>query len=313
MTLSSTSSEKNSPKTPELNSSAVRSAKLGLGTAQFGQQYGIANRQGVVPIGEVAAILGEAWSAGIQLLDTAISYGESEYRLGQIGVRQWQVVTKIGQVPENCADLGGWVRRSVEHSLSRLQIPELYGLLLHRPADLLGPSGDLLYRALVDCRLAGLVKKIGVSIYEPAEWQNLSDRYRFDLVQSPLNLLDRRMIHSGQGQALAASGVEWHTRSVFLQGLLLMKRRPRNFYRWNELWARWEKWENDHGTNALTACLAYVLARPEVAHIIVGVDSTEQIKDIIAAALTDGATWPADLWSEDPELLNPSLWSKLIS
>ena len=57
--------------------------KLGLGTAQFGLDYGVSNRNGKTPASEVAAILRAALAHGIEVLDTAPLYGDSEASLGQ--------------------------------------------------------------------------------------------------------------------------------------------------------------------------------------------------------------------------------------
>ena len=54
--------------------------KIVLGTAQFGLQYGIANRIGRIAKKEVFAILEFAHKEGIDTLDTAYSYGESIFQ-----------------------------------------------------------------------------------------------------------------------------------------------------------------------------------------------------------------------------------------
>ena len=88
--------------------------KLALGTAQFGLPYGIANQIGRVSFGEGGAILRLARSAGIDTIDTAIAYGGSEDRLGEIGVTDWKVISKLPAVPEACPDIAAWVVGSVQ-------------------------------------------------------------------------------------------------------------------------------------------------------------------------------------------------------
>ena len=67
--------------------------KLALGTVQFGQSYGVANKAGQVPAAEAKAILEYAALEGIGMVDTAIGYGDSEQRLGEIGLRDWDECT----------------------------------------------------------------------------------------------------------------------------------------------------------------------------------------------------------------------------
>ena len=129
--------------------------RLGLGTAQFGMRYGIANRTGQVGHDEGAAMLRYAGEVGIRLIDTAMAYGESEACLGQLGVSTIQVVTKLGNVPAGMSPalVRDFVRKSVAGSLARLQIPRLYALLLHRPEQLSGPLSASLVQALLKLKL----------------------------------------------------------------------------------------------------------------------------------------------------------------
>ena len=56
--------------------------KLAIGTAQFGLNYGISNTQGQVDKAQVADILSLGASLGIDTLDCAGAYGNSEQILG---------------------------------------------------------------------------------------------------------------------------------------------------------------------------------------------------------------------------------------
>ncbi len=219
------------------------SARLVLGTVQLGMAYGIANRDGQVSAEEAAAILAQAREGGIRTLDTAIAYGESEQRLGQIGVRDWQVISKLPPIPAGTSDVRAWVRSSLEGCLMRLGIPRLHGLLLHRSQDLIGPHAATLGAALEEVKAEGRVSKLGVSIYSPDELEPLYSRFALDLVQAPFNVVDRRLETSGWLARLRSGGTEVHVRSAFLQGFLLMPpaERPAHFARWNTLWATWDR------------------------------------------------------------------------
>ena len=102
-------------------------------------------------------------------------------------------------------------------SLKRLGVSKLYGLLLHNSQQLLSSQGEALYQALVAIQGQGRVEKIGVSVYGPDELDAIWPSYKFDLVQAPFNILDRRLVISGWLARLGRSGTEIHVRSVFLQ------------------------------------------------------------------------------------------------
>jgi aryl-alcohol dehydrogenase-like predicted oxidoreductase len=286
--------------------------KFAIGTVQFGLPYGIANQGGQVGFEEAKAILDYAGAHGINTLDTAMAYGESEPRLGEIGVAQWQVMSKLPPVPDDCADVRAWVKESVQESLRQLRINRLHGLLLHRPEQLFSVHGRTLYNELEKLKADGIVQKTGISVYGVEELDSLCTEYNFDFVQAPFNILDRRLSESGWLKRLNQQGIEVHARSIFLQGLLLMQTelRPRKFNRWQSLWICWHRWLQNNGLTALEACVGFALQQTGIQRVIIGVDSQQQLKEILAAGRVVVPGLPAGLACEDIDLLNPSLWSK---
>ena len=285
-------------------------SRLALGTVQFGIPYGISNQQGKVSLDAATEILNYAHIAGISTLDTAIAYGDSENRLGEIGVKDWRIISKLPEIPIATNDVLNWVRESVNGSLHRLKIPCLYGLLLHRPQQLLSNKGQEIYNALNLLKQEGLVDKIGISIYSPTELEELCNRFSFDLIQAPFNIFDRSLKQSGWLSRLKLGGVEVHVRSIFLQGLLLMNpaNRPAYFNRWQPIWIEWEQWLYTNNLTALQACLSFVLSNPDIDRVVVGVDSLSQLQEILAATTIEVVKPPDKLCCDDPDLINPARW-----
>ena len=72
-------------------------SKLALGSANFGLDYGLANKSGKVSVNDLADILFFAQEAGIDVVDTAQAYGDSEARIGSLcDDALFNIVTKIG-------------------------------------------------------------------------------------------------------------------------------------------------------------------------------------------------------------------------
>jgi aryl-alcohol dehydrogenase-like predicted oxidoreductase len=287
--------------------------RLALGTVQFGLSYGIANQAGQVTLPEAKDMLQLALANGIDMLDTAIAYGDSEICLGEAGTQGFKVVTKLPAVPDDCADVSAWVKAQLNESLSRLGVTAIYGLLIHRPEQLLEPYGDELFQALQELKDNGQVQKVGVSIYSPSELVELTQHYRFDLVQAPFNLVDRRLYSTGWMQRLKYNGVEVHIRSVFLQGLLLMAQfgTPDKFSPWDGMWQTWNRWLADYDGSAVQACLAFPLSFPEIDRVVVGADSVNQLAQIVSASNSKPISKLPDLECEDESLINPANWSAL--
>jgi len=286
--------------------------KLALGTVQFGLAYGVANKTGQVDLNEMKAMLQFSAMNGIDTLDTAVKYGDAENRLRDVGAKDFRIVTKLPPVPDGCV-VEQWVRDQVKKSLHRMGIDKLFGLLLHQSDQLVGPIGRPLFEALQNLKHCGLVQKIGVSIYSPAELEGPVEHYRLDLVQAPFNLVDRRLHTSGWMQRLVDCGVEIHTRSAFLQGLLLMKRDqiPEKFSQWNYLWDVWHHWQGHHNASAVQACLAFTMAFPQISRVVVGADSLQQLKQIIDASTNPWVKDFPDISTDTENLINPFMWRHL--
>ena len=286
--------------------------KLAVGTAQFGLEYGVSNQNGQVSESDVDEILYAAKKAGVITLDTAANYGNSEQSLGKAGVAGFEVVTKFGALPDKSKNIKSWVFEQLERSLTRLKLDRLYGYLLHYPNDLLGFYGESIYEALLDAKAQGILENIGISIYAPNELDNLLDRFDFDIVQAPMNILDRRLDSSGWLQRLEKSNTEVHIRSVFLQGLLLMNgsERPDYFKKWDAIFQEYDEWLTAANLSALEACTSFIQQFAAVQKIIVGVTSLSQLEGIIDAMSSAVATIPPkSLFSEDISLINPAKWS----
>ena len=284
--------------------------KIAIGTVQFGQNYGIANSTGKVTKSEVKKILNLSRNSGINTIDTAVSYGDSEQVLGELGVDDFQVITKIPQIPNHINDIEKWINGSIKESLKRLRIQSLYGLLLHNSYSLNNTYGEDIVQVLTSLKSNGIVRKIGVSIYDPIELQFSSLMMPLDLIQAPFNILDRRLEVSGWLNHLDSQGTEIHTRSTFLQGLLLMSLEEMHpyFKQWNHIWAMWKKWQNNHNKSSLEGCIQFALSRSAIDKVVVGIDSLDHLKAILDSSQKGKLQISNNFISNDQKLINPSNW-----
>ena len=297
--------------TPVTNISRIH--RLALGTVQFGLPYGVANNLGQVSLTVAEQMVKLAVDSGVDTIDTAIGYGESEQALGKIGVGNFKVVSKLLPLPESVTNVDAWALREIEASLARLNLDGLHGLLLHRSSDLHGAKGAELYAAMQKLKTQGRVKKIGVSIYSPAELDACSGKFEFDLIQAPFNLVDHRLYLSGWLERLKLQGCEVHVRSVFLQGLLLMPQPtiPAKFGQWDGIWNTWHQWLQQHNADAVVACLAFPLSFSQIDRVVVGANDLGQLQQIMAAAGRRIEQPLPDLGCNEESLINPAKWSGL--
>lgn len=285
--------------------------KLALGSAQFGMRYGAFNDQGQPAHDTVRALLDEAWHGGIDLIDTASAYGDSEQVLGVLAASdRFALVTKVPPLVE--PDQLAMLNRTFHESLTRLQTERVRGLLIHRAADLAGPQGSAIWRAMEALQEVGLVSRIGFSAYGAEEAMALLERYSVGIIQLPFNVFDHRHLDAKVLDYCMRCGVEVHVRSAFLQGFALANpaRLTGHLAASRTTLKRFQARCREFGMTPLEGALRHVLDIDAIDRVIVGVDSTAQLHEILQAAngpaLPEGA-W-ADLQSGDPDLLDPSRW-----
>ncbi len=289
-------------------------SKLALGTVQFGLDYGVSNFTGQTNLSEATKIIKLAKEENLDLIDTAISYGDSEKIIGKIGILDFRFVSKLPSVSSIKEDLNVILEEMIKKSLQRLGVKSLYGLLIHKPQDLLDSSGNKLIFALNQIKAKGLIKKIGVSIYDPSEIDKIINLFKIDIIQAPLNIVDRRLEKSGWLKKLHNKNIEIHTRSTFLQGLLLMQKDkiPKKFNRWTNLFDRWFLELKKYNLNATQACLSYPMSLPEIDRIVIGVNNVDQLKKLIKLSKLEILNHDLSFMiSNDNLLINPSNWKNM--
>jgi len=291
--------------------------KIGLGTVQFGQNYGVSNKQGITPEDEVRDILALAWGNGITLIDTAVSYGASEEVIGRNipPYASFRIVTKTLTFQKTMIEKedAARLKDTFRSSLDKLKQPKLYGLLVHHAIDLLKDGGQYLWEGMQDLKEMGLVQKIGASLYSPLELNRFLEKYTPDIVQAPVNVFDQRMIQNGHLQHLNGLGVEIHSRSVFLQGLLLMHpdELPNYFQSVYPLLLKYRKNLQAIRRGSLEAALYFVNQQKGIDHIIIGINNKEHIKEIVQIINKrdsfDGVDF-SEYAINDESIIDPSLW-----
>lgn len=289
--------------------------KLGLGTAQFGMNYGISNKNGQPGIEEASKILALAASRRIRVIDTAPTYGTSEEVLGTtlpFG-HSFSLVTKTPVFNKSQITLA-----DVHHledvflrSLERMRLDRTSGLLIHRVEDLRSPGGHLLLDGMQGLKDRGLVQKLGVSVYHPSQLDFVLSRYKVDVVQLPLNVFDQRLVARGYLTKLKEVGIEIHARSVFLQGLLLMQpgALPPYFAKVRRHLERYHEYLHDQNLSPLRAALGFAAGIKEIDAIICGVTSLQEARTLCAE--TARSFDPVDLSEfavNDISIIDPSTW-----
>jgi len=288
--------------------------KIALGSVQFGIPYGVSNNEGKTSKKQALSILNFAQKKGIRTIDTAPSYGDSERVLGKLFEgEEWDITTKT--LPFNSKSINEeqieQLRSVFRESLVSLHKKSIYGLLVHSCNDLLKPGGEKIFREMERLREIGMVKKIGVSAYSSKQIAAILDKFNIDLIQLPINIFDQHLFVDGWLEKLKNKNVEIHARSTFLQGLLLMPRTtiPTYFLPIKEKIELFSKSAQELSLSKLELALGYVMGINEIDKIVVGVNTIEQLREIIEATQVKVNPMEfTDVSIDNPIYTNPSLW-----
>ena len=292
-------------------------SRLVLGTAQLGMNYGISNRTGQPDLKTAEMIVKTAWESGIKIFDTAQAYGESEKILGN-SLRSLGLCSEVSVITKLYPNLDHLDKDALElavrKSLSRLNVPILHGLMLHKEEYLEvweSGMGDIL-RGLIKQRLT---EHIGASVYSPGKAKSALETDGIDMIQIPSNILDRRFEKAGVFQLAENNGKQIYVRSVFLQGLLFMdsERVPPKMQFAVEVLRKLEALSRETGLSKQDLAVGYVRQAYPQAKIVFGVETPKQIRDNLKSwgrTLPEGCIERVQEEFGDVEerILNPALW-----
>jgi aryl-alcohol dehydrogenase-like predicted oxidoreductase len=295
------------------------SSKLTMGTAQLGLSYGVSNIVGKPSKISAFQILNTAFKLGIRCFDTARSYGDSESIIGswhQEKKRTISIITKIPRLEKglNYVSVEKFIRISIEESLRNLCCNHIWGVMFHS-FDTIQEYHSTAVSSLIQLRKEGLVKHIGLSVYNPEElFESL--KYEFDLFQAPINCLDARWNTKQLYNALEQKYL--FVRSVYLQGLLLLnpniaeKKVPGS----GKYIKKLEEIAQSYKMDRKTISYAFVNSQKQISSLVVGMETIKQAKE--NAELSQTAYLNEDqidkirkeIGQVPVNILNPSLWPK---
>lgn len=299
--------------------SGLNLSRLMLGCVQFGLNYGIANKTGQPSLDSVRDIVSFAFEHGINCLDTAAAYGESEQVLGQVleelGIQnQVTVITKIPLIADNltASEVDQIVETSILRSLERLRLEVLPVCLFHNEENFVYVNSLNKYRS------KGLVQHIGCSVATPEYALEIVRSGQCEAMQLPFSVLDSRFLDQQIIAEAEANGISVFTRSVFLQGLALMPREeiPEQL---SEVITVLDALEKLSGMEMKELALRYVLSIPTISSVLIGVDSQEQLRQNLRI-YEQGPLEPAlihavakAITSLPLHIVNPALWNKRMT
>lgn len=297
---------------------------LSLGTVQLGMDYGIHNANGKPSLETSFRILDAAMAAGINTLDTAAGYGNSEEVIGAWlktvpAENRPFIVTKAAKLDHSSLDaLRADLKERVKTSKERLGLSQLPLLMLHNCEDYLcdKENVNLVFEEL---KASGDILYSGISAYSNHDYGELAAS-GFDAVQIPVNIFDWGQIENGGLQKLKDSGMMIFIRSVYLQGLVFQdpEALPAHMAFCKETLVKFRALCDKYQLSPAVLALSYALTLPGVTSLVLGSETVEQVQQNAQLLNTTVTLSPAQMaeirenfLKTDIKVLNPGLWPKV--
>ena len=284
---------------------------IALGTANFGRNYGINNKAGILTDSQVEEILQFSATLGISQIDTASGYGRAEELVGNFWPRgsSVNVMTKLSTA--DCIN-SETIFDTVKQSLTLSKQESLWAVLLHDSSVLVNGNPKNLIQDLQQLIDSGMTKHIGISAYTEGEIIRAKKIMpEMDVFQISNNICDQRLHSSSTLQEMFNNGNFFFVRSIFLQGLLLMDPNilPSKMCAAKLTLEQLREFCISNRISLVDACMGYAKSIPWASGIVVGAESKNQIQEIYDSI---HSTFNID-FSKVPRLsdwfLDPRNWS----
>ena len=279
------------PCQPATNSPVV---KMVLGAAQLGFDYGIANSTGKPSDIVCEKLIKTSIINGVQYIDTARSYGESEELIGAVLKSGWlgraQIITKLSLLndcPLNADQqiVSAFVNSSVYESCVALGVKNLDVLMLHRTSYIKDWSGAV-WKRLINLKISGVIRELGASVQNPDELLIALATPEIQYIQLPCNILDWRW-EPFISKILAEKEkrkITIHARSTLLQGLLTSndklhwsranEQNPQLIMDWlKKIVIEYER------KNVVDLCINYVNSLEWIDGLVLGMETLDQLSE----------------------------------
>jgi len=259
--------------------------KLCIGTVQLGQSYGPQKSKKIISLSELSKFISYLKKNKIKYLDTALNYNFDErIKNSKISLKEFSIITKIPSPKKFKFNYKKKIIIDLKKMLSNLNVKSFYAVLLHDSKNL--KKNDYLeFLSLVKLlKKMKLIKYYGISIYSQSEFYTFIKYGKPEIVQGQLNILDQALLKRNFLHKLKKSGIKFHARSIFLQGLLTTDHNKLRTYfkKWNKVIIEWNTFCRNKGFSNLEVATNFVLKNNLVDKVVVGFQSQKELKEFLA-------------------------------
>jgi len=280
------------------------SKKIIIGTANFNKYYGISKNR--ITKNQINALCNYAYRKKIYYMDTSSEYRNSNKIIKKLNSK---VIINTKILPDK-----NWVKFNyclkkiikLKKNLGNKKIMTIY---LHDESLIYKNYFAKIYENLIQLKKNGHYKKIGISIYNFETINFFIEKYKFDVVQCPFNILDQRLVRQNYYKILRKKKIEIHVRSIFLQGLLLndFNFKDRKFRKLQEKILFLKNYANLKNINVLDLCMSFINSH-KINKFVIGFNDLKNFKEVLNYKKINMINF-MQFYLPEKKLIDPRYWN----
>jgi aryl-alcohol dehydrogenase-like predicted oxidoreductase len=285
--------------------------KLVLGTANFLRKYSYKNQ--LVGKKEIVKILNFAYSKKIKSIDTAFEYDKFYQVSKEVDLNRFEISSKINfskQVIKKI-DFEKKYFNIIINRLKLFKIKKFENLFVHNFDELGHKDLKKIKLLFLKLKKEKIINNIGISIYDVKTLNKIKYFDCINIIQTPINLFDRRFIKKNILNFLKKKSIKLQARSIFLQGFLLEKLEnlTKTQFKKNKTFKSYNSWINKKNRQPLKTCLDFIKSQTNIYNAVVGINNIQQLKEIVKLTRSKNKlNFPKKILTSEKKIIDPRKW-----
>ena len=284
--------------------------KIIIGSANVNNSYGL--KKNKILGSDFKKLLNYASRKKLKIIDTSPNYANAEKVIGSIK-KNFKIITKIPKIPNTIKNhnIEDWILKIVNNSQKNLRSKKIYGILIQDAQTLLTYRAEKIYNTIKKLQTSGVIKNIGISIYDFKILAPIIKKFKIDFIQVPFNILDQRLLHNKLILKIKKKGIKIHVRSIFLQGLLIekdIKLPKKKLKKLKLLLSKWYDWAKKNNINPFHACLEFILNNKNIDKFVIGFNGLNHLKQVVNYKKRNINFQNFRIKTKESNLLDPRKW-----
>ena len=256
----------------------MKGNKIILGTAQFGNNYGIANDNKCSERTSVN-IIKFAEKNKIKEIDLATLYNNLDI-ISKANLKKFKIILKINIKNSDYNNFNNKIVKEIKNTELKIK-KKINTILIHNQNFFKFKNSKLIFKKLLILKKKKIINKIGISIYDIKLIPYIIKKFKIDIIQLPFNIIDQRLDNQYYLKILKKKKIKIHVRSIFLQGLLLQKKIPDELKNFNSIFEEYKNFCKSLKKKQLEICLNFISSFKFVDKIVIGVNSKKELIEIL--------------------------------